>query len=290
MTIFVASIASRHGGGCESCLTISRPSPTQRLGALYNQSTHSILYIGTFTALEQLVPALLRPLTHANNPRSLTTMILRNMHSSIILALLVAALFHLQPSSASADDNSNNNNNNDNVCQAHSNSSLQPSDWISTCHKQGFDPWTLHCQTCSLLQPLQQASADTTIVSTCLACCQSYKDVDRITKPYEAAVLAVSDHDRNTEMDDFLRDDWENLVKTKGETRLARIAKGQEASRHFFYFTVSPSVLFFLDDKLGKNAQRKETFASVKERAKETIYLDGWKRDDIRDMLAALLP
>jgi hypothetical protein len=160
------------------------------------------------------------------------------------------------------------------------NSNKGPQNWIHSCQALGFDPWTLHCHTCDLL-PWEAWQAP------CRTCCQSYKDVERITKPYEAAVLAVSEHDRNTEMDDFLRDDWDTLVESKGRENLVRVTKGQEATRHFFYFTLSPSVLFFFDQPLPKGGI---SYDQAQKKAKETIYLDGWKRDDIRDMLTALLP
>ena len=145
-------------------------------------------------------------------------------------------------------------------------------DWISRCQRQGFDPWQLACRTCDLVPPEGQ--------EICRTCCQSFKDVEPITKPYEAAILAVN---RRT-LEDFLEEDWEPLVALKGKDRLVRIEKGEDAVRHFFFY--SPSVLFFLDEK----PKRTLTYQQAQERAKETIYLDGWKREDIRDMLGALLP
>jgi hypothetical protein len=51
------------------------------------------------------------------------------------------------------------------------------------------------------------------------------------------------------------------------------------------YYQPSPSGILWFDE-LPPNGDISE----LKSKAKETIILDGWKRDDVRDMLLALLP
>lgn len=98
-----------------------------------------------------------------------------------------------------------------------------------------------------------------------------------MTKPYEAAVLATVARSSQEYMD-FIEQDWDDLVKEKGSNRLSMV---QRQDPYAFY-----PVLFFFDKPVAAGISLRE-YASM---AKETVDLDGWKRDDIRDMLKSLLP
>jgi len=50
-----------------------------------------------------------------------------------------------------------------------------------------------------------------------------------------------------------------------------------------------PSVLMFLDGQGGNSDPEEMDIFALQRVATEMIVLDGWKRDDIRDMLKALL-
>lgn len=154
-------------------------------------------------------------------------------------------------------------------------------DWLVECRKQGFDPWQLACQTCSLLP--------TDHTNNCLACCQSYKDTERIRKPYEAAVLVVHrDPSPEGELQQFLRDDWDDLAVAKG----SRLSKTEQTIQmqylQFSFFHVPSATLLFFDQP--RTTTDSTNFETMSEQAREVIRLDGWKRGDMRDMLKALLP
>lgn len=146
----------------------------------------------------------------------------------------------------------------------------------------------------------------------CLRCCQPYKDVERIRKPYEAAVLIVH-HKASSELEQFLDNDWDDLVKAKAtggdndRDNVDRLVQLQDphlnrfpsllagAGNGGFYFHLPVATLLFFDSleavrhhKL--NGRKDGGDDALLESAKEVIKLDGWKRDDIRDMLTALLP
>jgi len=108
----------------------------------------------------------------------------------------------------------------------------------------------------------------------CNECCQKWLDVERITKPYEAAVLLQ--RGGGGDVAQFLEEDWEDIVKAKGAHRLQHI-KGESGS----LMLLRPSQLYFFDE-----------ISDIKNlaKAKETVILDRMKRDDIKDMLLTLLP
>lgn len=151
-------------------------------------------------------------------------------------------------------------------------------DWLEDCRQAGFDPAQLACRTCQLL-PVKNQQA-------CLECCQSYKDVEHISKPYEAAVLVVSGRSAGEEFERFLDEDWDDLVKSKGANRLLKIPRGDRGGGGYSLFFAPPTVLYLLDEKHAGAKKAASAYASI---AKETLHLDGWKRDDIRDMLSTLL-
>jgi hypothetical protein len=156
--------------------------------------------------------------------------------------------------------------------------SVSKKDWLEDCRQSGFDPTQLACRTCQLLPEDNQKA--------CLGCCQSYKDVEHISKPYEAAVLVVSGRSAGEEFERFLDEDWDDLVKTKGANRLLQIPRGDRGGNSFSMFFAPPTVLYLLDEKHAGEKKSASAYATI---AKETLHLDGWKRDDIRDMLSTLL-
>lgn len=160
---------------------------------------------------------------------------------------------------------------------------------LEACRKVGFDPWQLACETCDLLPP-----SKTNNKITCQDCCQSYKTSDRMTKPYESAVLVhlpKGSHPRgDTEMDQFLDEDLATLVKQKGSKRIITLEHTDESSRSQSLFYMmrprqSQQILWF--DTIVSNGQ---SLKAYKNQAKEIIPLDGYKRDDIKDMITTLLP
>jgi hypothetical protein len=166
------------------------------------------------------------------------------------------------------------------------------------------------------------------IINNCRQCCQSFRDVHLITEPYAAAVIVVpsrislddSDslrHDpesgiisgfSSSELNDFFRDDYPALSSKYGSNQsgsnglLVTILDDGTLSRqhqekmrslsssmmlHPFYMmssSNSPTMLYLLDYVPTAFAMEE-----LQRTAKETIALDSWKRDEIRDMLSTLL-
>lgn len=151
---------------------------------------------------------------------------------------------------------------------------------LESCRKDGFDPWQLSCETCALL-PVDKKPR-------CLECCQSYKTSERMTKPYESAVLVhrpVSGG--NSEMEQFLDEHFDELVKSKGSERLIKIEQDHGASSSRFMFMRPPSQMVLWFDRVVEPGQKLKVY---KEQAKETVLLDGYRKDDMKDMLTTLLP
>jgi hypothetical protein len=184
-------------------------------------------------------------------------------------------------------------------------------DWLSSCRHAGFDPFQLACSTCHMLLPPSSSSPPSSSLSdACLRCCQPYKDVERIRKPYEAAVLLIHHHKsggsggggNKGEFDQFLDEDFDQIVQAKGEQRLGKLLDPHLdrfptllSNGGGFYFHLPVATLLFFDsmdavDKHQQHGRKDKGDDALLEAAREVIKLDGWKRDDIRDMLTALLP
>jgi hypothetical protein len=151
---------------------------------------------------------------------------------------------------------------------------------LESCRGDGFDPWQLSCETCAFLPADHKPR--------CLECCQSYKTSERMTKPYESAVLVhrpVSGGD--SEMEQFLNEHWDDLVKTKGSKRLIKMEQNHAASSSRFMFMRLPSQMLLWFDEVVEPGQKLKFY---KDTAKETVLLDGYKKDDMKDMLTTLLP
>jgi hypothetical protein len=95
------------------------------------------------------------------------------------------------------------------------------------------------------------------------------------------------------EIDQFLAHDWDELVELKGDSRLARkqerLDRIPSLQSGYYFFHVPVATLLFLDSTELLDS-KDVNVNSLVENAKEVIRLDGWKRDDVRDMLKALLP
>jgi hypothetical protein len=155
-----------------------------------------------------------------------------------------------------------------------------PTDWVAECRAFGFDPDQLACQTCDILP--------TQFIAKCQICCQSWLDTKRITKPYAAAILV----DRGTGGDvaTFLKDDWDDILKTKGNYRLLRLSATKEQSQYTLFMLRPSQLLFFDDASVVSNRKLTSDLPSLVKLAADSYYLDGMKREDIKDMLLTLLP
>ena len=140
---------------------------------------------------------------------------------------------------------------------------------VDACREKGFDPLQLSCSTCDLLPE--------SVTYKCKSCCLPYKTLEKRTHRYQAAVLI--DSKMSQEIDTLIKEDWEDIVAKKGN----RISVKTVPGGGMFYS--SPSILFWFDQIPSSALDVEE----LQELAKETIFLDGWKRDDMRDMLLALL-
>jgi hypothetical protein len=171
--------------------------------------------------------------------------------------------------------------------------------WMQGCRQQGFDPAQLACVTCNLM-PTQAIKA------TCLSCCQSYKDVvltggGRFDKPHQAAILVLpKGMPVPEEVQKLLTDDWQQLVESKGGgggARGARLfsmelnAQVSASNSHMrFLFAAPPAYIYFFDDKDISAYRTATSVATIADAAKESVSLQGWKREDIKDMLQTMLP
>lgn len=164
--------------------------------------------------------------------------------------------------------------------------------WLEGCRGQGFDPWQLACVTCDLMPSVK-------IKATCLTCCQSYKDVvltggGRFEKPHQAAILVLPmGMPVPEEVQKLLDDNWNELLEAKGSDRLFQMELMPNLSTPGmrFMFSAPPTYIYFFDDKKDMANYRTATsVATIANAAKESISLQSWKREDIKDMLETMLP
>jgi hypothetical protein len=169
-------------------------------------------------------------------------------------------------------------------------------DWIEDCRAAGFDPMQLACRTCLVLPAAAVAGHHQK--KKCSECCQTWKDVERITKPFASAVLVLPSSQQDAELKTFLEEDWDGMVRSRGASRLQQLTRTQQQQQRsrssMFSFLVAPppAELLFLEEPLlmDSAAGLDDYYDTVRSRAKEVVQLDGMKRDDLRDMLATLLP
>ena len=155
-------------------------------------------------------------------------------------------------------------------------------EWIRACRQQGFDPAQLGCDTCRIVP--------SSVKDSCLACCQAYKDTPSLRTPYSSAVILVSAaSSMESEVETFLRDDFESLRSAKGgAAKLEKMTIKSSNSNNndgFWFMRTQPAELLFLDEPLKSGLSEKE----LRQKAKESIVLYGWKREDIKDMIETLL-
>ena len=158
---------------------------------------------------------------------------------------------------------------------------------VTSCRKYGFDPWQLSCETCTIL-PYESSSP---VIAKCMSCCQSYKTLTKRTQAYQGAILLHSDAAANffPEIDRFVEEDVEKVLEQKGNDRF-RVITFQGGGGGMFG-RPQPSAILWLDDLPPSNfGEDGQSIYDLQNLAKETIILDGWKRDEVREMLLAILP
>lgn len=164
--------------------------------------------------------------------------------------------------------------------------------WMQGCRRAGFDPWHLACVTCDLM-PSDETK------QKCLECCQSYKDIvltggGRFDKPHESAILVLpKGMPVPEEVQKLLDDNWNELVETKGSDRLVQMELLPRATsaldmQRFLY--PAPTFIHFFDEEITESHRSATSAATIADAAKESISLQGWKREDIKDMLQTMLP
>ncbi len=144
---------------------------------------------------------------------------------------------------------------------------------LESCRDAGFDPYQLSCSTCDIVPK--------SMVDTCKSCCLSYKTLEKRTRRYQAAVLThtVKMTQYFPEIDSIVKEDWKGLVEQKGEKRLILRDTSDKPQ--------APSILWF--HKLPPNA-KSMSIKELEKLAPETVHLVGWKRDDVREMIKAIIP
>ena len=149
---------------------------------------------------------------------------------------------------------------------------------VEACRQDGFDPFQLTCSVCQLLPNKRN------IVQRCQACCLPYKTLKKQNRRYEYAVLMVPEG-AYSEIDTLLEEDLERIHEEKGEDRF--IVKKSSSNSGGFMFQLPPAFIFWFDKQPPAGADPTD----MEEQAVETMLLDrGWRRDDVRDMILALLP
>lgn len=145
---------------------------------------------------------------------------------------------------------------------------------LETCRSAGFDPYQLACSTCNLLPAANQ--------ETCRSCCVSYKTLEKSATRYGAAVLL---HPRQfggyfKDLSEMVDEDWDELLKQKGSDRLVMKDVSMTSRR--------PSLLWFHEKDLPSDIEN-ISVEDLEVLAAEKVDLQGWKRDDIREMIKAIV-
>ena len=173
----------------------------------------------------------------------------------------------------------------------------------SECNDWGFDPSNLSCDTCSLLSAKSgDGSAPlASFVDDCLKCCQTFRpnpviNPDAVTGSfvgrYQIAVLKYDpDILKNyDEIQNFLKEDKEDVMKEKGNEAFLieqkqedhRTMKGYGNFMGMFRSMYSSPTIYFYKEI--------EDASKGTEAADEEVNLQGFKREDIKDMLLTVLP
>jgi hypothetical protein len=208
---------------------------------------------------------------------------------SLLGLLVVLGLSHCNPVIAASQDNDTDSH--------HHPQRLS----VEACRTLGFDPWQLSCETCRLLN-VSSSSSSSLLLDQCHACCQSYKTLEKRTRAYGGAIVLHSNIPRAfPEIDSFLEEDLKSIIWTKkGKDRVVVTTMpglgggGQRGGGMMMGMGMGsmygpPSAILWFDD-LPPTNDMGISISELQQRAKEIIILEGWKRDDIRDMLLSLLP
>jgi hypothetical protein len=147
---------------------------------------------------------------------------------------------------------------------------------VEECRAAGFDVWQLSCSTCSLLPD--------SIPEKCLSCCQSYKTLEKQAKRYQGAVLV--DNGFSSAVEEFIREDKEQIMRQKKSMKIKK-SEGGGGRGGLFQMYAEPSIILFFN-KLPTNIESLSV-QMLSDDAEEIMTLDGFSRDDIREMLLALL-
>jgi len=110
-------------------------------------------------------------------------------------------------------------------------------------------------------------------------CCQSFKTLEKKARRYKGAVLVNTGFPEA--VDELLREDGEKIKKTKTGLRIKEIE-----SSGMFQFQAQPSVVLWFDTMPSEA----EDLESLTSNAVDMMLLQDLSRDDIREMLLALLP
>ena len=88
-------------------------------------------------------------------------------------------------------------------------------------------------------------------------------------------------------MEQFLNEHWDTVVQAKGSKRLIKVEQDLDASAtRYMFLRPPPQMILWFDDIVAPGQKLKD----YKDAAKEIVTLDGYKKDDLRDMLTTLLP
>jgi hypothetical protein len=136
-----------------------------------------------------------------------------------------------------------------------------------SCRERGFDPHQLSCETCELLNA-QEA---------CRECCQSYKTLHGRPQRYKYAVLVYGV--RGEEIKSFVEESVEEIHSAKGPGRLEVVP----------HQTMMPSTLYWFQSMPPKEGSLDSRVRSFQSLVKEQVVVEGWRKEDLKDMLLTLL-
>jgi len=143
------------------------------------------------------------------------------------------------------------------------------------CRSRGFDPQQLSCDTCNALPDH--------LKSSCLECCQTYKTLHGQPQRYGYAVLVYNA--QNEEMAKFIDESLKQVHHTKGSHRL------QAVESPGGMYGMMPSTIFWMESSpQNVNGQSLDYKLRLYQgMAKEQVTVEGWRKEDLEDMLLTLL-
>lgn len=211
-----------------------------------------------------------------------------------------------------------------------SSSSTSTSSFVAECRQAGFDPFQLACTTCSLLVGSKSDDIHTKCRQCCQSWKSLDDDDDddhiddhldgndvttaKRTKRNRRYTQAVLIHDQTipglfATVDDFLKEDLERVqTETSSSSLLVKKIQSTDGGSNAMdpqmmmqmirmmgsgpRSLVEPSAIMWLEETDASDTKNVDlmTVEELKRRAVEITILDGMSRDDIREMLLALLP